>query len=82
MKPTRIRTPFEWIGPPEGDLALDVDDLAAAKAHAGGDPDRPAERRLAELADGQRIDLPDHGRLGREQERATIDRLEHVLADP
>ena len=55
------------------DLALDIDDLAAAKPHLGGDAARRAERKVAERDDREAIDLTDRLAIGLDADRPAAD---------
>ena len=46
-------------GPAELDFTLDIDHLAAARAHLAGDAGRPPKGEAAELGDTEAIDLAD-----------------------
>jgi len=66
---------------PELGLALDVDDLAAAGAHAARDPHRAAERVAAQVDDRQAIHLADDAAVGEDADPALGDVLAHAQLD-
>ena len=64
------------------DLALDVDHLALAQAHAGGDAAGPAEGEVAELQHRQAVDLADGAAGGVDQHGLAQHRFLDALARP
>lgn len=64
---------LEWNRPAELDFALDVDDFAIADPGGGGDAHRVGEAAVAELHDGQPIDLTDVAAGGVRQQGAAQD---------
>src|SRR5579883_712948 len=62
-------------GTAERDLALDVDDLAAAQPHPRGDAARNAERKTAQADDREPVDLADRGAPRLDADRLARDLL-------
>lgn len=63
------------------DLALDVDDAAAARVDSGGNARRHAERRVADLQHGEPVALADRRALAVDQDDAGEHVVEHPLRD-
>jgi len=66
----------------ELNLPFDIDHVALAELHAGGDSRGLPEREAAQLEDRQPVDLPDLRALGVDQDRTAFYRVLGAFADP
>ena len=63
-------------------LALDIDQLAAARPHPAGDPGRPPEGEAAELDHAEAVHLADPTAGGVDQRHVLKNRLLRPVAQP
>ena len=62
-------------------LSFDVDQALRPQSHGGGHARGPAEGVIAQVDDGQAVDLPDLAALHIDEQRAFLDQLANLLGD-